>query len=728
MKSFTYLRQLDTMDCGPTCLQMIAKYYGKQYSLPYLREKCYIDREGVSLRGIIEAAENIGFRTMPVHIPFFSSNGIPSLNKIQLPAIVYWEKNHFVVVNKITSNKVTIADPRSGKVELSHTDFERSYVQKEGKGITLILEPTPLLHDRQSGPETEKGFGFLFNYLRPHSRLVLQLILGLLLGTVFQLIFPFLTQSIVDVGIGTQNLSFIYLVLIGQLILFSAENFVRFIQNWIVLHISVRINVGLIADFLIKLMKLPISFFDSKHMGDLLQRIEDHHRIELFLTQSILMATLSILNIVAFGVVLLIYSIPIFLIFLSSGVLYVAWIFMFLKRRISIDDLAFKQNAENRDAVIEIIQGLPEIKLQGSEKKRRWRWAAIQSKLFKTQTSSLALNQYQEAGGFCIIQLRDILITVISAKAVLDGNISLGMMLAIQYIIGQLHIPLQNLIGFIRTTQDASLSLNRLSEIHNTTAEEDPDEQKMDHIPNGDLVLNNVSFKYSPISPIVLDKIQITIPRGKTTAIVGASGSGKTTLLKLLLGFYHPTGGRIFIGDIPLTSIYQKKWRASCGGVLQDGFIFSDTIANNISESEEIPNFEKVLASVNTANIADFIGTLPAGFNTMVGLKGNGLSQGQKQRLLIARAVYKNPEFLFFDEATNALDASNEKVIMEKLEEFSKGKTCVIVAHRLSTVKNADQIIVLQHGKVVERGTHEELVRKREHYFQLVQNQLELGN
>lgn len=716
------------MDCGPTCLRMIAKYYGKNYAISFLREKCYIDRAGVSLKGICEAAELIGLRTLAAKIPIKAKKDHPSLLQAPLPLIVHWNQRHFVVVYKVTKDKIYIADPADGKFVLSHQEFAKSFCSDGEKGIVLLMEVTPEFYKVDVGEEYSKGFSFLFQYLKPHKKLLVQLIIGLLLGTVFQLIFPFLTQSLIDIGIDTQNLNFIHLVLIGQLFLFFSQIVVRFIQSWILLHISVRINVNLISDFLIKLMKLPLYFFDSKNTGDLLQRIGDHKRIEKFLTQSILSVLLSLVNLVVFGIVLAIYSIPIFLIFLVSSLLYILWIFIFLKKRKEIDYRAFQQLSDNQDSLIEIIQGMPEIKLQGSQLKRRWSWAIIQAKLFRTQMQSLAISQYQDAGALSINQLKDILITFIAATSVLNGQITLGMMLAIQYIIGQLNSPLQQLVGFIRAAQDASISIERLSEIHNTTNEENLEEQKLNIVPEGDIIIENLSFRYTPISDDVLDNVSFTIPRGKTTAIVGTSGSGKTTLIKLLLGFYEPTKGRIYIGHIPLASIFQKIWRAQCGVVRQEGFIFSDTISNNIAESDDIVNFGKVLNSVKTANIGDFVKGLPLGLNTMIGSKGNGVSQGQKQRILIARAVYKNPEFLFFDEATNALDANNERIIMDNLDNFLQDKTAVIVAHRLSTVKNADQIIVLEDGKIVEIGTHNKLVSNKQNYFTLVKNQLELGN
>lgn len=729
---FPYYKQHDSMDCGPACLRMVAKYYGKSYSLNYLREKCYIDKEGVSLRGIEEAAELCGFRTIAVRIPFHSENGQASLKKAPLPAILHWNENHFVVLYQITKTKARIADPAHGRIKLSHPEFLKHWTQKSddgAKGIGLLLEPTAEFEN--SGIEGENkinSYEFLKSYLKPHRRLFGQLLLSLVIATAFQVAVPFLTQSLVDVGIENKNLNFIYLVLAGMLLIFIGQTVVRFIQSWIVLHTSVRINVNLIADYLFRLMKMPIGFFDSKNIGDLLQRIGDHRRIESFLTQSTLSLILSIFNLIVFGVVLLIYSVPIFLIYIVAAILYVLWIVIFLRKRREIDYKAFAERSDNQDSLIEIIQGMPEIKLQGSEIKRRSLWTQIQARLFRVQISALAISQYQDAGALFINQAKDIIITFIAAKGVVEGHMTLGMMLAIQYIIGQLNAPLQQMVGFIRSAQDAKISLERLSEVHNSHEEEDPEIVKMDIIPEGDIEVEDVSFSYTPISDKVLKNVKVRIPRGKTTAIVGTSGSGKTTLIKLLLRFYDPTKGRIMIGGQPLNTIYTKVWRARCGVVMQDGFIFSDTIARNIAESDDVIDFKKVIQAAITANIMDFIHELPKGFQTKIGQKGNGISAGQKQRLFIARAVYKNPEFIFLDEATNALDAQNEKIIMENLNDFLEGKTVVVVAHRLSTVKNADQIIVLEKGEIVETGTHEDLVQVEKNYFNLVKNQLELGS
>ena len=729
MSTFPFHKQLDSSDCGPTCLRMIAKSYGKDYSLSFLREKSYIGKEGVSIKSISEAAEAIGFRTLAVKLPLHKngSQNASDLTQAPLPCVVHWNQNHFVVVHKITKSKVHIADPAVGKLKLTHKDFEESYHSDGNKGMAILMEPTSIFWDIEP-TRAKKGIGFLFKYLKPHRQLLIQLFIGLLLGTFIQLLFPFLTQSLVDIGIDTRNLNFIYLVLAGQLMLFFSQTVVRFIQSWILLHVSTRVNVNLIAEFLLKLMNLPLGFFDSKNTGDLLQRIDDHKRIEYFLTQSSLAVVLSVMNIVVFGIVLLVYSLPIFLIFLIFSILYLVWIFVFLKKRREVDYMAFSHLSDDKASLIEMIQGMSEIKLQGSQLKRRWKWANIQSKLFAVQMKSLSIVQYQEAGALSINRLKDILITFIAAKAVLDGQITLGMMLAIQYIIGQLNGPLAQLVGFVRSAQDAHISMERLSEVHNTDSEETLEETKLRDIPSGDIEIEGLSFQYSPISELVLDDISLVIPHAKTTAVVGNSGSGKTTLIKLLLGFYPPSAGLIKIGNTGLAQTDMNAWRSKCGAVMQEGFIFSDTIANNIAESDDKVDHRKIRNALDIANLNQFIQTLPLGIQTMVGAQGNGLSQGQKQRLLIARAAYKNPDFIFFDEATNSLDANNEKEIMQKLNGFLKGKTVVIVAHRLSTVKHADNIVVLDKGKIVERGNHEELIKRKGFYFTLVQNQLELGD
>ncbi|MDF1864177.1 MAG: peptidase domain-containing ABC transporter [Saprospiraceae bacterium] len=732
LKKFPFFQQMDAMDCGPTCLRMIAQHYGRHYTLQTLRDKCYIDREGVSLLGTSEGAESIGLRSLAIKIPFegAESDGASFLMQdLPLPCVVHWDQNHFVVVYKKSKKHIWIADPGKHRIKMTHNEFKKHWVSDGNQGVCLLLEPTPEFYTHDNEEITKSGFGFLFRFMKPYRRLIIQLGIGLILGSIFQLIFPFLTQAIVDTGIKNQDIDFIWLILIGQLILFVSQISVQFIQSWILLHIGARVNVSLISDFLIKLMKLPISYFDIKMIGDLLQRINDHNRIEQFLTSSTLNIVFSLFNMLVFGAILWYYDTNIFLIFLGTSIAYVLWIVLFLKKRKAVDYIAFKERADNQSTLIELIQGMQEIKLQNSEKKRRWQWVNIQARLFRANIKSLAITQTQDAGANFFSQLKDILVTVVAAKAVIEGSMTLGQMLAVQYIIGQLNGPLQQFIIFIRTAQDAKISLERLGEIHSMENEEEEEQVSSANIlpEQGDLHFENVNFQYNKLSEIVLKNMNLTIPRGKVTAIVGTSGSGKTTLVKLILGFYEPTNGTIRIGGIRIDNLPKKLWRKKCGAVMQDGYVFSDTIANNVAESEDYVDKNKLLKAVKVANIQDFIENMPLGYNTMVGAKGNGLSQGQKQRLLIARAVYKNPEFLFFDEATNALDAQNERIIVKNLDDFYKGRTVIVVAHRLSTVKDADQIIVLEKGELVEKGTHEELTAKRGAYFHLVKNQLELG-
>ena len=730
LRRFPHYTQLDAMDCGPTCLRIIASYYGRHFSLQYLRERSHIDREGVSVLGIIEAAESIGFEALPVKLPFDGADPEQAyLMEAPLPCIVHWKQNHFIVVYKINKHYVWIADPAVGKRKLTHAAFKKHWQSDGDTGIAVFLEPTPDFYEGENQKERRPGPGFFWNYIRPYRRYVNQLILGLLLASIFQLIFPFLTQAIVDIGIKNQDIRFIYLILFAQLALFVGQATVSVLQNLILLHISTRINVSLIANFLRKLMKLPIGFFDAKMVGDLLQRIADHRRIERFLVNSGLNFLFSAFTFIIFGIVLWIYDGGVFSIFLISSLLYIGWIQLFMKRRRSIDHAKFQELSNNQSALIELIQGMQEIKLQNSGRKRRWLWTDIQARLFNANLRSLKLEQTQETGATLITQLKDILITFLTAKLVIEGQLTLGMMLAVQFIIGQLNLPLQRMITFFRGYQDALISLERLHEVQNMKTEPDQMPSDLEHLPeNKTLSLESVSFRYNQLSDLVLRDIHLNIPEGKVTAIVGTSGSGKTTLVKLLLGFYQPEQGSIRVGQVPLKQINQILWRGRCGAVMQDGFIFSDTIANNIAESDHKVDPERLRKAVKVANLQDFIDTLPLGLNTMIGPKGNGISQGQRQRILIARAVYKDPDFLFFDEATNSLDAQNEKAIVEQLDQFFKGRTAIVVAHRLSTVRHADQIIVLEKGRLIEQGSHEELIAQKGAYFTLIKNQLELGN
>jgi len=732
MAKFPQYLQPDAMDCGPTCLRIVAKHFGRHYNLETLRNLTWKTREGVSLLTISDAAEKIGFRTQGVRLT------IDKLPEIPLPAILHWNQNHFVVLYKIKRTRkgavYFISDPAHGLVEYNEKDFLKSWASTSQNdlpaGIALLLQPTAEFYKEEGETVNRTGFGYLFSYLKPYRKLITQLMLGFLTGSLLSLIFPFLTQAIVDVGISTNNLNFIVLVLVAQLVLAVSQTAVGFIRSWIMLHTSTRVSISLISDFLIKLMKLPIRFFDTKLIGDLRQRIDDNQRIQSFLTGNLISMSFGIFIFIIYSFVMAYYDWTILLIFYIGSAFYIGWILLFLKKRKEIDYKRFSVSAANQSNVYQLITGMQEIKLNNCEKQKRWEWERIQARLFKVSVKGLMLQQNQMAGSTLINQAKNILISFIAAKAVIEGNMTLGMMMAVQYIIGQLNSPINEFIGFIQAGQDAKISLERLGEIHKNEEEEQAGVVTLDELPaKRDITISNLSFHYEgPKSPRVLNNINLVIPENKITAIVGASGSGKTTLIKLLLGFYPPAEGKIEVDNVNLNSLNMEMWRQNCGTVMQDGFIFSDTIANNIAIGVDVPDKAKLAQAVKVANIDEFIESLPLRYNTKIGQEGSGLSQGQKQRILIARAVYKNPEFLFFDEATNSLDANNEKVILENLNSFYEGKTVITVAHRLSTVKSAYQIVVLDKGEVVETGTHEELTKKKGAYYQLVRNQLELGN
>jgi ATP-binding cassette subfamily B protein len=728
MKNFPYYQQLDTMDCGPTCLRIIAKYYKRTISLEKSRKLSDTTRSGSSLQGISNAAEKIGFRTLGVKIDF---------QKLQedapLPCIVFWNERHFVVVYKIKKNKVYIADPAHGLLEYSQQEFIDNWIGKHAnetteEGIVLLLEPTAKLNEKEDDDIAKKeGMGFLWKYLANYKRFMFQLGLGLFSVSILQLIFPFLTQSVVDIGIQNKDLHFLYLVLFAQLFIFLGRTIIEISRGWILLHLSTRINISLVSDFLIKLMKLPISFFDSKMTGDIMQRIGDHQRIEQLLTNQSLNVLFSAFNFIVFGAVLAVYSVPIFGIFIIGTILYFIWVKFFLKKRSDLDHKRFSQMSDERNKVMELIQGMQEIKLHNAERNKRWSWEVLQVRLFKIHIKSLRLEQIQSNGANIINELKNILISFYSAKLVIDGSLTLGMMLSVSYIIGQLNAPISQFLSFIYSYQDAKISIERLSEIHNKEDEEPEGAELIHHLPeNHSISLEKVDFRYQGMQDNVITDLDLIIPANKITAIVGSSGSGKTTLMKMLLRFYEPTTGEILLDKTNLNTLSQRTWREHCGSVMQEGFIFSDTIANNIAVGDEIVDKDKLLHAVKVANIREFIESLPLSYNTKIGTEGMGISGGQKQRVLIARAVYKNPDFLFFDEATSALDAKNEKVIMENLNEFFKGKTTVVIAHRLSTVQNADQIVVLEGGKIIEKGTHHELIDLKGSYYSLVKNQLQL--
>lgn len=731
------------MDCGPTCLRMVTKHYGKSFSADYLRASAQISREGVSLLGIAEAAEKIGFNARGVTLTYTEVT-----REVRLPVILHWEQNHFVVLTPQPSllrrnGKVKVADPAKNIVTYTKEEFCNAWISTkdeatgEGLGVALLLEPTPAFYqtgenETASEQKTTLGWGKLSGYFRQQKKYILQVFIAMAIASLLQLVFPFLTQSIVDTGINTGNLPFIYLVLIAQLVLFFSRMVVEFVRSRLLLYISTHISAALLSDFWVKLMKLPISFFDTKMTGDIIQRLGDHKRIEGFLTGSTINVLFSLVNLVLFSVILLLYNSTIFFVFVAGSILYFLWIKLFLKFRRQLDYKRFAIASRENTATMQLIYGMQEIKLNSAEQSKRWEWENIQANLFKLGFKGLSLSQYQQAGVFFINEGKNILITFFVARAVLDGHLTLGAMIAIQYIIGQMNSPVEQLIGFVQSAQDAKISLERLNEIHELKEEEPvlQDQSSLSHLPESKTInISKLTFTYPGAgNEPVLKSISLQIPEGKVTAIVGMSGSGKTTLLKLLLKFYENYDGEIKAGESTLKYISPGKWRQQCGTVMQDGFIFNDTIAGNIAVSRDSLDYDKLVHSCRVANILSLIESLPLGFNTKIGAEGNGISAGQKQRILIARAVYKSPEYIFFDEATNALDANNEKVIMNNLDDFFRGKTVVVVAHRLSTVKNADNIIVVNNGSITEQGNHDELVQKGGEYYQLIKNQLELGS
>lgn len=730
MKKFPFFPQLDAMDCGPACLQMVAAWYGRRLNLDTIRQQAGISREGVSLLGLSDTAEAMGFRTTGVRV-----TRQQLLADLSLPCIVFWQQRHFVVVYGVVKRRagyrIKVADPAIGKLEYSLNEFLQGWAGMgdagDEKGLCLLLEPTPVLYSQPAEPLTPGSPAYLLKYLRPYRNLLVQLSLGVVLLALVQLAIPFLTQSVVDIAIGHNDLRYLHLVMLALTVLFISRTIIEFVRGWILAHMVARINIGLIADFLSRLMRLPLSFFDQKLAGDLYQRIADHHRIARFLSGQTLQLVFSAFSFLVFSVIVGFYSPGILAIFVSGTLLYVLWSLFFMGRRRALDNRLFLAQADNQGKLLEIINGMHEIKMNGLASLKRWDWEKVQARIFNIQYSLLAMSQWQTAGGIFLNEGKNLLITFVSALLVMQGEMTLGMMLALQYIIGQMNSPLDQLVNFLNTTQDAAISLERLSEVH-THAEEAPADHTWLPVESGQgLILDRVSFRYDVYSPFVLDGVSFTIPAGKVTAIVGASGSGKTTLLKLLLAFYQPVSGSIMAGATRLCQIHPDEWRKQCGAVLQDGYLFADTLMANIIMTDHRPHADRFNKAVTMANLHGFVDQLPLGFYTKTGANGQGLSQGQKQRILIARALYKNPEILFFDEATNALDARNEWQITDKLNHFFENRTVVIVAHRLSTVRNAHQIVVLNEGQVAELGTHQQLVERRGVYYQLVSDQLELG-
>lgn len=727
MARFPFVKQKEAMQCGVACLASLCTFYRKKYSTQFLSNYCIGTSTGVSLKSLSVAAERLGFDTMCVR---FSKT---SLHECHRPCILHWNQNHYVVLYRIDfkRKRYYICDPAKGLLKMNESEFDSHWLGNNGFGIALLLEPSPsfgLIDEKNTG----NGYSIklIIDYLKEYKKYLFQVLLGLLVGCILQLLLPFLTQSIVDVGINNKDLNFIWLVLLGELLIIIGKAATDFIRRWLLLHISVRVNISLVSDFFIKLLKLPMPFFESKHLGDLTQRVGDHNRVQSFLTNQTLNVAFALLSFLVLGVVLFIYNDAIFGIFILGSFAYTLWIARFLHKRKIIDYELFEQESINQSKTYQFLTSIQEIKLQNCENRRRWEWEDTQADLFRVKVKSLKLQQLQEAGSLLINEIKNILVTAFSATAVINGDITLGSMLAIQYIVGQLNSPIEQLMNFIYSFQDMRISLERINEIHNGVDEDTEIRTKEMKLGNDkSILLKNVDFKYEPCSmKKTLDDVTIKIPEKKVTAIVGASGSGKTTLIKLMLGYYNLLGGKITIAENDINSYNLKWWRSQCGIVMQDGYIFSESIARNIAVDDNEIDIQRLEMAAQIANIWDYIQSLPLKYDTKIGQEGTGLSQGQKQRILIARAVYKNPEYIFLDEATNALDAKNERAIVENLAQFYKGRTVVIVAHRLSTVKDADQIIVLDGGRVVEIGNHASLTAAQGTYYNLVKNQLELGN
>jgi ATP-binding cassette, subfamily B, bacterial len=727
MLSFPHYKQYDEMDCGPTCLRIICKFYGKSHSLEHLRKLTYTNRAGTSMLSLSKASEQLGFRPSAIKISF-----VDLLEIAPFPCIAYWNQSHFVVVYKIKKDKVFISDPAHGLLTLTKAEFLKGWAASGETGIVLLMEPTAEFEKTThvQVDNDKKGLRSMLAYVTRHRKKMIYIVLSLLVATGLQIIFPILTQRIVDVGIRNKDVGYIYMILAAQLFIFLGKTTVEFFRTFVMLHISTRINIHMLTDFFVKLMKLPLGYFDSKMVGDTLQRLNDHKRIEYFLTSGALSSLFSFINLLIFAIVLLFYNVHVFLVFLLGSILYVLWLLIFMKKRAALDYKMFQQLSTNQEKNYELITGMQEIKLHNAEQKKRWQWEVLQVKLFNINLKTLTLRQWQTGGAALLNEVKNIIILFLAAKFVIEDKMTLGVMLSISYIIGQLNAPILQLLEFLQSYQDTRLSLARINEIHSLKNELQATEINAEIIPVADIIISNCCFSYdaNPKSKKVLDGISTIIPVGKVTAIVGSSGSGKTTLLKLLLKFYDASSGSISIAGYNFNELPNNIWRDKCGVVMQEGFIFNDTIENNIAVKDEFIDIERMQAALQMANILDFVQGLPLGVKTKIGGNGMGISTGQKQRLLIARAVYKNPEILFFDEATSALDANNEKIITENLKNIYTNKTVIIVAHRLSTVKNADKIIVLQEGKITEEGTHSELVAKEGFYYELVRNQLELGD
>lgn len=727
---------MDSTDCGPTCIRIISSYYGRKISHYEIHRHCHISRDGISLLSINNAAKAIGFRTTCIRLSFQQL-----CNETKFPCIIHWNQNHFVVVYKVkskgTKTWIYISDPAYGLLKYDKIQFIKSWISTYHEsdyntitnlGVVLLLEPTKdFYREKEHYCKDDKvKLTEVYNYLKPHKRYIIQLIITLITGSLISFTLPFLTQLVIDIGIDSGNLNFIIIILIAQIVMILGQMSNELVRRWLMLHVTSRIGISLISNYLINLMMLPISFFESRMTGDIMQRIEDHGRIQSFLTSSLLSIIMTITAFIVYAIIIGGYDMTILTIFVIGSTLHIAWGLIFLKQRRKINYMRFHEMSSCQNNIMQLINGIQDIKISGCEKQKRWKWEQSQVRLFGVYIKDLKLNQIQQIGGAVIDQTKNLLISFYAASAVINGQLTLGMMTAMQYIIGQFNLPISQFLEFIQDAQDAKISLERINEIHSYTTEEEPNKNYIMQIPEkADIEFKNVTFQYNRHDhKKTLNNICIKIPHDKVTAIVGASGSGKSTIIKMMLGFYKPTSGTILIGDYPINNYSLSSWRKQCSAVMQEGFIFSDTIANNIGISDDIPDIYRIYEASKIANIEDFIGQLPLKYDTKIGIEGNGISIGQKQRLFIARAAYRKSKYLFLDEATNSIDADNEKIIIENLNTLFKNKTVVVIAHRLSTVINADNIIVLDNGQVIEQGTHKQLIKLKGYYYKLVSSQL----
>lgn len=716
--------QMDSQDCGPASLKIIAKHFGKFYSLQFMRDRCGITKEGVSLLDLSTGAESIGLRTLAIKCTIDDV-----VNSIPFPAIVFWKESHFIVVYHSDKKHVWVSDPAKGRIKYSHEEFKRGWYQKgENRGVLLAVEPTVGFKESEAERKQKKNsFSGILKYFLPYGRNFGLIFIIMLIVTALQGMLPFISKAVIDVGIKTSDVKFIHMVLIGNISILLSVMIFNVLRDWILLHITARVNIALISDYLIKLMKLPVTFFENKLLGDILQRAQDHERIRSFIMNNSLALIFSTLTFVVFAVILLIYNAIIFYIFLAGSILYVCWVLLFLSIRKKLDWEYFELLSRNQSYWVETVSAIQDIKIYNYEKHRRWKWEEIQARLYHVNKRVLAVTNAQNLGAQFVESIKNMGIVFFCAMAVIKGDITFGVMISTQFIIGMLNGPLVQFINFVVGAQYAKISFLRINEIRGLEDEEEllsigsttilPEKKT--------ITLENVHFQYTQNAPLVLRNIYLQIPENKITAIVGGSGSGKSTLLKLLVRLYKPSYGEIKMDTMNVNAINLRQWREMCGVVMQDGKMFSDTILNNIVLDDAHIDYDRLHEVCRIAQMEDEINAMPKGFETAIGETGRGLSGGQKQRLLIARALYRNPKFLFLDEATNALDSINERKIVEALNGAFQQRTVVVIAHRLSTIRNADQIVVLDKGHIVEIGNHETLMEKKGRYHALVSSQLQ---